>query len=37
MGSTGWTIDPAENRLRGAQFDASDLTGLVQSLGIRLD
>ena len=36
-GATGWTIDPAENRLRGARFDANDLTGLVQSLGIQLD
>ncbi|MED5335280.1 MAG: pentapeptide repeat-containing protein [Bacteroidota bacterium] len=36
-GATDWVIDPAENRLHGARFDANDLTGLVQSLGIQLD
>jgi len=36
-GATDWIIDPAENRLHGARFDANDLTGLVQSLGIQLD
>ena len=36
-GATDWVIDPADNRLHGARFDANDLTGLVQSLGIQLD
>ena len=36
-GASEWTINPAENRLRGARFDAADLSGLVQSLGILLD
>lgn len=36
-GSTDWTIDPSDNRLRGARFDSADLQGLVKGLGIQLD
>jgi len=35
--ATEWTIDPSDNRLRGARFDANDLIGLVKALGIRID
>ena len=35
--ATEWSIDPSDNRLRGARFDATDLSGLVKGLGIRLD
>ena len=37
VSATEWSIDPSDNRLRGARFDATDLSGLVKGLGIRLD
>lgn len=36
-GAKDWYVDPAQNRVKGARFDPTDLSGLVKALGIRLD
>lgn len=35
--ATNWSIDPVENKVRGARFSPSDLEGLIGRLGICLD
>ncbi len=37
VGSTGWLIDPRENRVSGLRVDASGVEGLVLPLGVTVE